>query len=86
MSVGFGLGLGIFGLFSGVSLISSGEWTAGGLIIRLVLIAAFLWVWRSFKGFREELGDANRSGKILAWISVFISAAAAYLSAALLFL
>jgi hypothetical protein len=34
--------------------------------------------------FREELGDSNRSGRFLAWITVFISGAAAFLSAALL--
>lgn len=86
MSVGAGAGLGLFGLFSIFTVLTSGELTASGLIIRLILLAAFLWVWRSFKGFREELADTNRSGKILAWVTVFISAVAAFLSAALLFL
>jgi spermidine/putrescine transport system permease protein len=86
MSVGAGVGLGLFGLFSISALVTSGDMTASGLIIRLVLLAAFLWAWRSFKGFREELTDTNRSGKILAWITVFIAAVAAFLSAALLFL
>jgi hypothetical protein len=52
--------------------------------VRLILLAAFVWVWRSFGGYREELAATNRSGRILAWITVFISAAAAFLSAALL--
>jgi spermidine/putrescine transport system permease protein len=86
MSVGAGAGLGLFSLFSIFSVLTSGELTASGLIIRLILLAAFLWAWRSFKGFREELADTNRSGKILAWVTVFISAVAAFLSAALLFL
>jgi spermidine/putrescine transport system permease protein len=86
MSVGAGAGLGLFSLFSIFSVLTSGELTASGLIIRLILLAAFLWAWRSFKGFREELADTNRSGKILAWVTVFISAVAAFLSATLLFL
>ena len=86
MSVGAGLGLGLYGAFSLFAMFASGESTAGGLILRLVLLAGFLWVWRSFGGYREELTDTNRSGRILAWITVFISAAAAFLSAALFFL
>ncbi|HEY3475899.1 MAG TPA: ABC transporter permease [Anaerolineales bacterium] len=84
MSLGAGLGLGFFGLFSLVSLISAGEFTPAELIIRLILLAGLVWAWRSFKGYREELVDANRAGRILAWISVFIAAIAAFLSAALL--
>jgi hypothetical protein len=84
MSVGAGAGLGFFGLFSIFSVLTSGELTGSSLVIRLILLAAFFWAWRSFKGFREELADTNRSGKILAWITVFISAVAAFLSAALL--
>jgi len=86
MSVGAGLGLGSYGLLGLFRLLSSGELTPGGLVIRLLLLAAFVWVWRSYRGFREELADTNRSGRILAWITVFISAAAALLSAALFFL
>jgi spermidine/putrescine transport system permease protein len=86
MSVGAALGLGLFGLFSLFGLFTSGAFTIVGLLVRLLLVAAFLWVWRSFGGYREELADANRSGKILAWITLFIAAAAAFLSAALLFL
>jgi hypothetical protein len=54
------------------------------LILRLILLAAFLWVWRSFAGFREELSLINRSGKILVSITILISAVAAFLSAVLL--
>lgn len=86
MSVGAGVGLGLFGLFSMFTVFNSGEWTASSLIIRIILLAAFLWAWRSFTGFREEFADTNRSGKILAEITVFIAAVAAFLSAALLFL
>lgn len=86
MSVGAGLGLGLFGLFSTFSMFASGAFTAGGLLVRLILLAGFLWVWRSFGAYREELADSNRSGRILAWITLVISALAAFLSAALLFL
>jgi len=83
MAVGAGLGLGLYGLFSLSTMLSSGEFTVGGLLLRLILVAAFIWVWRSYPAYREELTDTNRSGKVLAWITLFISAAAAILSAAL---
>ncbi|HEX5840355.1 MAG TPA: ABC transporter permease [Anaerolineales bacterium] len=86
MSVGAGLGLGLFGLFSLFSMVASGEATPAGLIVRLILLAGLLWAWRSFWRYREELADANRAGRILAWITLSISAAAAFLSAALLLL
>ena len=86
MSVGAALGLGLYGAFSLFAMFASGTFTAGGLFLRLVLLAGLIWVWRSFESYREELGDTNRSGRILAWITLFISAAAAFLSAALLFL
>ena len=86
MSVGAGFGLGLFGLFNLFTLFTLGVFTPGALIIRLILLAGFIWVWRSFKGYREELTDTNRSGKILSWITLFISAVAAFLSAALLLL
>jgi spermidine/putrescine transport system permease protein len=86
MSVGAGLGLGLFGLFNTFSMFASGAYTSGGLIVSLLLLAGFIWAWRSFGSFREELVDSNRSGRILAWITLLISAAAAFLSAALLFL
>jgi hypothetical protein len=86
MSVGAGLGLGLFGLFRMFSLFASDAFTPGGLIVSLLILAAFLWVWRSYKGFREELETTNRSGKIVAWISLFIACMAAFFSAALLLL
>jgi spermidine/putrescine transport system permease protein len=86
MSLGAGLGLGLYGLFSLFVMFASAEFTPAALIFRLILLAGFVWLWRSFGSFREELADANRSGKILVWITVFISAAAAFLSAALFFM
>ena len=82
MSVGAGFGLGLYGLFSLPALFAS--FTIGGLIIRLLLLAAFIWVRRSYKPFREDLNETNRSGKILAWIALFVTASVAYLSAFLL--
>ena len=84
MSIGAGVGLGIFGLFSTFAMFTAEDFTPGSLVVRLLFLAAFVWVWRSYPGFQEELGYANRSGKILAWISVFITTAAALLSAFLL--
>jgi hypothetical protein len=48
------------------------------------LLAAFIWMWLSYKPYREELNEANASGKMLAWIAVFVVAIAAFLSAFLL--
>ncbi len=86
MSAGAGLGLGIFGLVSLIAMFSAESITPGGLLIRLILLTGFWWAWRSFKAYREDLADTNRSGRILAWITLIISAVAASLSAALLFL
>jgi ABC-type Fe3+ transport system permease subunit len=86
MSVGAGLGLALFGLFGFFAMIASSSFTAAGVLVRLLFLAALFWVWRSFGGYREELAMTNRSGKILAWITVSIAAAAAFLSAALFFM
>lgn len=84
MSLGATIGLGLFGLFSLPSLFTGGAFSVGGLILRLVLLSAFYFAWRSYGNFREELADANRAGRMLAWITVFIVGFAAYLSAWLL--
>ena len=82
MSVGAALGIGLYGLFSLPALFAA--FTVGGLIVRLLMLAAFIWMWRSYQSYREELNEANPSGKILAWIAVFVTASAAYLSALIL--
>jgi len=82
MSVGAGLGLGLYGLFSMPALFAA--FTVSGLILRLLLLAAFIWMWRSYQSYREELNETNASGKMLAWIALFVVTAAAYLSAFLL--
>ena len=84
MAIGAGLGLGLYGFFGLFALIASGEASLGGLAVRLILLAAFVWVWRSYSGYREELADTNRSGRMLAWLTVFITVVAAFFSAALL--
>jgi len=84
MSVGAALGLGLFGLFGLSALFTPGALGLASLVVRLILLAALLWAWRAYKGFREELAETNRSGRILAWITVLISTAAAFLSAVLL--
>ena len=82
MSFGAGLGLGLYGLVSMPGLFAS--FTFGGLIVRLLMLAAFLWMWRSYTPFRDELKETNSSGKILAWIAVVVVALAAAFSAFLL--
>jgi ABC-type Fe3+ transport system permease subunit len=84
MSVGVGLGLGLYGLLSLPALLAPGGFTAGAMIVDLLLVLGLYLVWRSFGAFREELALTNRSGKILAWFAVVIVAFAAYLSAFLL--
>ena len=84
MSVGAGLGLGLFGLFTLLSVITVGGLTLSDILILLILLAGFLWAWRLFKGYREELAETNRSGRILSWITLSIAAVAAFFSAALL--
>jgi spermidine/putrescine transport system permease protein len=83
MSIGAGLGLGLYGLFSLPAVFS--EFTLGGLILRLVLlIGGFLWIWRSYPSFREELKETRTSGRVLAWLAVAIVGTAVSLSAYLL--
>ena len=84
MSLGAGIGLGLFGLFSIFTLFITGALTVVGLVVRLILLTGFLWAGRSYQGYREELAETNPSGRALAWITVFIAAGAAWLSALLL--
>jgi spermidine/putrescine transport system permease protein len=84
MSLGAGLGLGLYGLFSVPSIFAPGAFTLGALLVHLLFMAGLLWAWKSFGGYREELALTNRSGKILAWIAVILVTFAAFLSAFLL--
>ena len=86
MAVGAGAGLGLYGLFSLPGLFVPGQFAITDLILRLVMLAGFYWAWRSYPAYREELGDTNRSGKILAWLAMFIVTVAVYLSTFLLLL
>jgi len=82
MTLGMGLGLGLFGLLSLPAVFAS--FTILGLLVSLLLMAGFYWAWRTLPSFREELNETNRSGKTLAWIAAVVVAAAVYLSAFLL--
>lgn len=82
MSVGAAAGIGLYGLVSLPGLFA--DFTIGGLIVQLILLGAWVGMWRSFKGYREELAEANQAGKVMAWIAVVVVAFAAYLSALLL--
>ncbi|NJN80463.1 MAG: ABC transporter permease subunit, partial [Anaerolineales bacterium] len=84
MSVGAGLGLGLYGLFSAFALFTSGAFTVGGLLISLILLAGFYWAWRSFDGYREELNETNDSGKILSWVVLIVVMLVSYLSTLIL--
>lgn len=84
MSFGAGLGLGLYGLFAMPALLAPGGFSGGALIINLLLLTGLYWAWRVSRSLLEELHEANRSGKILAWIAVIIVTVAAYLSTFLL--
>ena len=84
MSFGAGLGLGLYGLFALPASLTTGAFSGGALILNLILLAGLYWAWRVSRSFREELGETNRSGKILAWIAVIIVTIAAYFSILLL--
>lgn len=82
MSVGAGLGIGIYGLFRILGLASA--FTFGNLIVTLLLLAGLYWAWRSFSGYREELAETNDSGKILSGIVLIVVMLISYLSALIL--
>ena len=84
MSVGSGLGLGLYGLLSLPSLFVAGGFSIVALLVKLVFVAGFYWAWRTYPSYRDELNETNRSGKTLAWIAVVVVTFAAYLSAFLL--
>lgn len=82
MSVGAGLGVGLYALFSLPTLFAS--FTVVGLIVTLILLAGLYWAWRSFAGYREELAETNQSGKVLSWIVLIVVLLISYLSALIL--
>ena len=84
MTVGAGVGLGLFGLLGLPALFVSGGFSLGGLIIHLVALLGIVWAWRSYKGFREELQESGRLEKYLAWLTLAVAGGAAYFSAWLL--
>jgi spermidine/putrescine transport system permease protein len=84
MSVGASLGIGLYGLFSLPAMFTSGGFSPGQLVVKIFLLAGFLWAWRSFMGYREELADANSSGRILSLITILIVTFATYFSTLLL--
>jgi len=84
MSLGAGLGLGLYGLFNLPEIFAPGAFTVTALLFRVLLLAGFYWAWSSFGAFREELAETNRSGRILAAIAVLVVLFATYLSMFLL--
>jgi spermidine/putrescine transport system permease protein len=86
MTVGAGLGIGLYGLLSLPGVFAPGQFAVTALVLRLIMLAGFYLAWRSFAAYREELNETNRSGRILAWLAMFIVTAAVYLSAFLLLL
>jgi len=82
MSVGAGLGVGLYALFSIPALFAS--FTVPGLIVTLLLLAGLYSAWRSFGAYREELAETNPSGKVLSIIVLIIVLLISYLSALIL--
>jgi len=86
MTVGAGLGFGVYGLVRFSTLLAPGGFAVSSLILSILFLAGLYWAWRLFPGFQEELAEVNRSGKILAWAAVVIVMLAVYFSAYLLLL
>jgi hypothetical protein len=84
MSFGAGLGLGLFGVTRVFALFAPGGFTVGSLLVALLLLAGLYGAKRSFADYKEELAAVNRSGRILAWLTVAVVVFAAYVSAFLL--
>ena len=84
MTFGAGLGFGIYGLYRASALLAPGGFSISVLIVSLIFLSGLYSAWRSLPGFREELQEVNRSGKILAGIAGLIAMMAVYLSAFLL--
>ena len=84
MSVGATLGMGLYGLLRLPVAFASGGLSVGTILIQLILLSGFVWAWRSFKGYREELADSNLSGRILSAITLLAVGFAAYFSILLL--
>ena len=82
MALGAALGLGLYGLFRLTGLLAS--FSISGLLLSIIFLASFLWMRNIYRPFREELLEANSSGRILAWVAVLITASAAFFSALLL--
>ncbi len=82
MSLGAGLGIGLYGLFRLSTFLA--EFSPGGLILEILLLAAFAWAWISFRGYREEFELANRAGRVLSLLALVIVAFAAFFSTLLL--
>ncbi|MFN3491583.1 MAG: ABC transporter permease [Anaerolineales bacterium] len=82
MSVGAGLGIGIYGIFRALALFNA--FTIGNLLTTVFLLAGLYWAWRSFIGYREELTETNESGKVLSIIALIVVMLISYLSALIL--
>ena len=84
MSIGAGVGLGLYGLLSLPILFVAGGFSVVALLVSLVFVGGFYWAWRTYPSFRDELNETNQSGRTLAWIAVVVVTFAAYLSTFLL--
>ena len=84
MSVGASFGISLYGLFSIPTVFINGSLSIGRLLVHIILLLGFILAWRSFKGYREELVEANTAGKVLSALTVFIVAFAAYFSTLLM--
>jgi spermidine/putrescine transport system permease protein len=74
MSLGAGLGTGLFGLATLGGLFAA--FSTGGLILHLILLAPFYWVWRAVPGYP--------AGKTISMIALVVVGFAAYISILLL--
>lgn len=84
ISLGAMTGAGVFGASHLIRVLGDSPVEWGAVLIGLLLATALLAVPRSWKGYREELEDANLAGKLLSAITIAVIGGAAYLSILLL--
>jgi spermidine/putrescine transport system permease protein len=85
MSIGAGIGISLYAVFSLPAVFVAAEFSVGSMLVKLILFFGFVWAWRSIKGYREELVEANPAGRVLSAVTIFIVAFAAYFSTLLMF-
>ena len=80
MSVGAGLGAGLFGLVGLTKLPAELASEPTAIVGQVILLVGFLLAWKSARGYAEEFRLANKAARWLSLFSIMMLAMAAYLS------